>query len=213
MNDHVSDPSLSRRSLLASGTGLVGGAVLWASGLTPSAHAAVTEPGVWNSGRSANGWPVLGGTMRARSVPTHTIEGSDASVALLSGDAAVVLLHAARRFHYEVEELDPDDVVGHTTSRKVAASYESNYLSGTALAIQPDQFPVGAGDGLFPAQVATVREILNDCEGVLRWGGDERMPKQGHFQIEVGPGDGRLRKVADKLRRWNEAPCRGAGTD
>ncbi|WP_245780086.1 hypothetical protein [Actinopolyspora lacussalsi] len=125
----------------------------------------------------------------------------------------MVLLHAARRFHYEVEELDPDDVVGHTTSRKVAASYESNYLSGTALAIQPDQFPVGAGDGLFPAQVATVREILNDCEGVLRWGGDERMPKQGHFQIEVGPGDGRLRKVADKLRRWNEAPCRGAGTD
>ncbi|WP_019856370.1 hypothetical protein [Actinopolyspora mortivallis] len=203
------DNALTRRTLLAAGAGL---AAMWTGGLEPAARAAEADTGVWNGGRSANGWPVLDDTVRMRSAPTHLIEGSDASVALLAGDVAVVLLHAARRFHYEVEELEPDDVIGHTASRKVTAPYESNHLSGTALAIKPERFPTGSGNGLFPAQVAVVRDILADCGDVLRWGGDEKTPKQGHFQINVGPGDERLRKLAARIRTWNDTPGRGAGT-
>ncbi|MBA8827295.1 hypothetical protein FHX42_004679 [Saccharopolyspora lacisalsi] len=220
MSESVPARSLSRRRLLAVGAGVAGGAALWTSGLDSVAHAASrpaaeSEPGTWTGGRSANGWPVIDDRARIRASPTagHVIEGSNASVTVLAGDAAVVLLHVARRFHYEVEELEDGDVVGHSTSRTIAAPYESNYLSGTAIAVRPGEYPAGVGEALFPGQLVTVRDILADCEGVVRWGGKEKTPKAGHFQIDVAPGSEHLREVADKIRQWNRSPGRGAGTD
>jgi hypothetical protein len=88
----------------------------------------------WLGRTSQNGWPVVDATK----VATVKVEGSNAGMALLPGDVATVLLHVARRFHYEVDALASGDVHGHTTIRTVAAAYESNYLSGTALAIRPN---------------------------------------------------------------------------
>lgn len=226
---------LHRRRFLT-GLGIAaGGAVGWSLGLAPApasaappspaappaavppgsqpmAAAAVPRPWQWTAAVSENGWPVRPGRGRADPVGTYQIEGSNASVALLSGDVATVLTHVARRLHYELHALEPGDIRGHTASRTVAARYESNHLSGTAIAILAGLYPLGARGGLFPAEVAVIRDVLAECQGVVAWGGDAATPKEGHFQICVRPGNARLKRVARQIRGWAEHPGGGAGT-
>ncbi|WP_241777821.1 hypothetical protein [Streptomyces sp. CT34] len=124
-----------------------------------------------------------------------------------------MLLYVARRYFYEIDsELKTEDITGHTTDRAVAAVFESNYLSGTAIAVRPHAYPLGADGCLFPQDVHVIRDILADCEGTVRWGGDEKLPKQSHFQIDVKPGDTKLARVATKIRGWQATPGKGAGT-
>src|SRR5690606_26733482 len=104
------------------------------------------------------------------------------------------------------------DVTGHTSDRNIATAFESNYLSGTAIAIRPDSYPLGAKDGLFPHELVVVRDILAECDGIVRWGGDEPTPKESHFQIDVGPEDQRLRVLAAKISQWDRTPGKGAGS-
>ena len=111
-------------------------------------------------------------------VKNHRIEGSNATALLASGDVATVLLHIARRFHYEINTLDRADVQGYRADRTFAASFESNYLSGTAIAIQTDRYPLGSSGNLFPQELVTIRDILGECgalsEQPSRAAGDER---------------------------------------
>ena len=202
----------NRRRFLA----LLGAGIGAAALVTPPGSAsAAPRPGQplattrldWAKAMTQNGWPVIG----SEHAPRHQVEGSNATVALLSGLVATVLLHVVRRFHYEVDSVDT--IKGHRTGRRVAAAYESNYLSGTAIEILPGRYPAGAHGGLFPHELAIVRDILAECEGVVRWGGDHHtLPKEGHFQIDVRPDDERLRRVAGKIRYWTEKPGQGAGT-
>ncbi|MDQ0811024.1 hypothetical protein QFZ63_002738 [Streptomyces sp. B3I7] len=214
MNDH--SENLGRRGFLTA-VGLVGATSALSLGFAPAAGASPrTAPGDggghWSAGRSANGWPVKDASGGSDGIAVHRVEGSNASVALLAGDVATVLLHVTRRFHYEIRTLGAGDVHGHTTDRSVRADQESNHLSGTAVAICPDLYPAGARGGLFPHEVAVVRDILAECRAVVRWGGDDpHVPKEGHFQIDVPPGDAGLRKLADTVERWNRTPGEGAG--
>jgi hypothetical protein len=174
-------------------------------------RAVAAEPSTsrWNGAVSANGWPVIG----PAEVGPSRVEGSAASVAVLAGDVAAVLVHVLRRFHYEVRALGSGAVLGHTVDRSVRSAAESNHLSGTAVAIRPDLYPIGVGGGFHVAEVAVVRDILADCEGVVRWGADDpRLPKEGHFQIDVPPGDQRLRRVARTLGAPGDASGRAAGS-
>ncbi|TWP52900.1 hypothetical protein FKR81_07240 [Lentzea tibetensis] len=154
--------------------------------------------------KSANGWSV-----DPKAVAPHVVEGSAASVALRSGEVATVLLHVARRFHYEVAALE----AGHLSAAKTTdAPHQTNYLSGTAFAIQPKVYPAGAKGGFLKHQVAAIRDILADCEGVVRWGGDnKKTPQEGHFQIDVKPGSPLLKKVAAKIGGWDLKQGVGAG--
>ncbi|PRY41404.1 M15 family metallopeptidase [Umezawaea tangerina] len=151
---------------------------------------------------SANGWP-----LRHKDIVRLRVEGSGATAALRSGDVATVLLHVARRLHYEIAPLLPDQV----TQTGGGAPFESNYLSGTAFAIRPDLYPTGVKGNFFPHELAVVRDILAECEGVVRWGGDfKKSPKEGHFQIDVKPGNAKLTAVARKIGQWG--PGKSAGT-
>ncbi|WP_394617293.1 hypothetical protein JNUCC0626_48130 [Lentzea sp. JNUCC 0626] len=196
-------PAVGRRGVLKGGFGVVGGALL-----LPAASgrpAVAEEPGqVWSSGKSQNGWPVVG------DVPVTAVEGSALLVGMLSGDVATVLLHCARRLCYELGEVDA--IAGHTTTREVKAPFESNYLSGTAIAIRPAGYPVGVAGGFFAREVAVIRDVLAECDGVVRWGGDLRPAKESHFQIDVPPGDSRLAAAAAKIASWRSEPGEGAGT-
>ncbi|WP_405777291.1 hypothetical protein [Streptomyces sp. NBC_01538] len=198
---------LSRRRF-AGATGAVAGAVVLGSvGTAAPASAAVPAPaGGWKGGRSANGWPVL------TQATEYDIEGSGQSVRLADGDASVLLLHVARRFHYEIDELRKGDVHGHRSSGAVRAPYESNHLSGTALAIRPEAYPVGVKGGLYPRELAIVRDILTELDGAVRWGGDFETPKESHFEIALRPGHPKLKGVARKIRGWNDSPGEGAGS-
>ncbi|QUQ63079.1 hypothetical protein [Kutzneria sp. CA-103260] len=208
---------LQRRHFLA---GMAVVAVAGTIGLNDAGAAAAAD-GRWTGALTQNGWPVLD-----QAPKTVRVQGSAATMTVVAGDVAVILEHVARRFHYEIESLAAGQIAGYRTDRAVATPTASNYLSGTAIAIRPDLFPPGA-EGLFPFQVAVVRDILADCDGVVRWGGDDKTAAaQGHFQIDVRPGDPALHRVAaavsglaglmpdpnapDRLRRSRQLAARQA---
>ncbi|MEV6302038.1 hypothetical protein AB0M02_21670 [Actinoplanes sp. NPDC051861] len=121
-------------------------------------------------------------------VVTYRVEGSAATVALRRGDTAVLLLHAARRWHYEIAPIDTGEgggITGHHT--------------GTAVTLHPTAYPPGGSERPPAHQVAIVRDILADCGGTVAWGGDRTPAACGLFHIAVRPGDAGLRRAARRL--------------
>lgn len=200
---------ITRRRLLGGAAGITGAAALAGlSGTSPahSAPAQATASGA-KDGKSANGW-----TVSSAAIATFTVAGSGRSVSLHS-DAAPVLLYVARRWHYEVLPLTEgtDTVTGYSTHRMSGIDFESNHLSGTAIALHPGAFPLGAGEGLWPHQEVIVRDILADCEGVVKWGGDLNPVKQSHFHIDVPPSSKELARLTERFRNWELRPGQGPG--
>ncbi|MEU4261868.1 hypothetical protein [Streptomyces sp. NPDC025273] len=201
---------LSRRRVLGAAGSLAGATALGLLDIAPAAAADPTRTDraatTWRGSRSANGWKILD------EAASHTIEGSGRSVRLAGGDSALLLLHVARRFHYEIDQLREEDVTGHTTSRRVRQPHESNYLSGTAIAIRSYAYPPGVRGGLYPHELVVVRDILAELDGAVAWGGDFVSPQESHFEIGLGPTHPKVRGVARKLRAWRDTPGLGAGT-
>ncbi|MEU1054504.1 M15 family metallopeptidase [Streptomyces sp. NPDC005876] len=194
---------LSRRHFIGASAGAVGALALTSVG---DASAAPAAERTWSGGRSKNGWQVL------KTAKSFRVEGSDRSVQLADGDAATVLLHVVRRINYEMYSLRSGDVHGWTDDRKVKEEYESNHLSGTAVAIRPAAYPVGSKGNLYPNELVVVRDILTELDGVVAWGGDFETPKESHFEIAVTPGHPRLKGVARKITGWEAGPGNeGAG--
>ncbi|WP_328905173.1 hypothetical protein OG230_20475 [Streptomyces sp. NBC_00234] len=190
---------ITRRGFLgaAAGTGVL---ALAHGTLIPAPAAAAetrTGPGRWRGDVSANGWPIDPDAIR-----TLRIEGSGASAALCEGAAATVLLHVARRWHYEIAPLDTGEgggITAHTERRAIGADFESNHLSGTAVALHPTAYPLGGGEGMWPHHELIVRDILADCEGTVTWGGDLDPVKLSHFHLRARPGSPVLAAVAARL--------------
>jgi hypothetical protein len=197
---------LTRRHLLGTSAGLAGALAIGSLGTAVPAAAADTPAGTWTGSRSANGWQILTETT------SYGIEGSGRSVRLAGGDAATILLHVARRFHYEIDQLREGDVHGHRSSFEVREPYESNYLSGTAIEIRPGAYPLGARDGFYPLELVVIRDILAELDGVVAWGGDFAKPKESHFEIALTPGHPKTKGVAREIAGWNTGPGNeGAG--
>jgi hypothetical protein len=179
---------ISRRGLLGAAAGA------GALALVPGAAAEAAEKGRTHS---ANGWRI-----EPARIASYRIAGSAASVSLRQGAAAAVLLHIARRWHYEIGALDTGEgggVLGHREKVTIHEEFESNHLSGTALALYPAAFPLGGSERLWPHQEAVVRDILVDCGGTVLWGGDRTPVTASHFSIAVGPRDRTLARVAATL--------------
>jgi hypothetical protein len=199
--------AVSRRRLFKGGLAVVGAGALLATRTGPVAVAAETSSGTWGSDVTANGWPVVPPPAPVK------VEGTNIALSVLPGAVAAVLLHCVRRYHYEVDHsLAQTDILGHVSDRRIAAAFEGNHLSGTAVAVRPTWYPVGVAGGFLARDVVVIRDILADCEGVVRWGGDLNPMKESHFQIDVGRDDPRLRRVADKIEQWRLRPGKGAGS-
>lgn len=198
--------TLTRRQALGLAAGLTAGTLVVT---IPSAQAA-PQPSKWRGRRTQNHWPVVD----AADTEATRIEGTNVSVSLLKGDVATVLFHVVRRFSYEIDTLRPGDVQGYSTDRAVGADFESNRLSGTAIAIRPLFYPLGAqkGTGLSDLEKVVVANILADCRGVVGWGGNADPVKESHFQINVGPGDPELNRLAARIRGEDASPGAGAGS-
>ncbi|MEU4208540.1 hypothetical protein AB0F13_00825 [Streptomyces sp. NPDC026206] len=162
---------------------------------------------------SVNGWEMEKvadnrGNIYTRPTPGVPLDG----VAVRMGDVETVLIHLVRRFHYEVDELRKGDVIGWRSPITVQKRLpESNQASGTAVQIRPGHYPAGAQGGFFPQQQIAIRDILAELDGIVRWGGDDRKVNEALFYIDVKPSDGRLSKVAGRIRGWKDEPGQGAG--
>ncbi len=154
---------------------------------------------------SYNDWPV-GTPASAIGVSWYTVPGTSPTVYLQvkSGDVATVMMYVASRFNSEVEHLI-DDYSGAYDYRKNVnnPSVWSNHASGTAMDLNYDQHPNGASvaSTFSTRQVAAIRGILADCDGVIYWGGDYRGTVDAmHFEINVSPGDPKLSSLAARIR-------------
>lgn len=163
------------------------------------------------AGAGAAGMVALAGATPAAAAPasaagpaasrleTFQVQGSDVTVALLPGRAATVLLYVARRFHYEVDTLRPGDLRADPT--------------GTVLDIRPGWYPPGATGGFLPHQVIVLRDIVAECDGLVRWGGDDAAePREGRFALAVPAAEPRLSALADRMDRDAAAPGRRLGS-
>ncbi|MFC4470415.1 hypothetical protein ACFPH6_38995 [Streptomyces xiangluensis] len=160
---------------------------------------------------SANGWTLEQEANHVSTVWTRPVSGTGLEVDVRIGDVEAILLHVVRRFHYEVEQLPRIDLAGWQPIGGLGKDRpESNLASGTAVRIRPG---AGASGSLFPLQVLTVRDILADCDGVVRWGGDDSPVDESLFYIDRGPDDEQVRGLADRLRRGEATPGRGAGVE
>ncbi|MFD6171332.1 hypothetical protein [Streptomyces coeruleorubidus] len=223
--------NISRRTTLRRAVFLAAGTAVAAGALTPPAHAATTQPEpdkireairkaqernkrVLSGTPSTNGWEMEKtaddhGHIYTRPVPGTPVEG----VQVRMGDVETVLVHVIRRFHYEVDELRRGDLTGWRHPSKVRKGLaESNQASGTAVQIRPGSYPSGIRGGFFPQQESVIRDILAECDGVVRWGGDDKRPDEALFYIDTAPGDRRLSQLAEKIRHWDWTPGAGAGS-
>ncbi|WP_399888900.1 hypothetical protein ACGH7X_26565 [Streptomyces sp. BBFR51] len=198
---------MSRRGLMGGGAGALAAVTLGSTAAAPPAAAAPRAEPEWREGTSANGWKVLA----EADTEEYLVEGSGVTVRLAPGDPSVLLLHVARRFHYEIDALRAGDLQGHGTSRLVSHPFESNHLSGTAMNIRPRAYPLGVGGGLYPAELVVIRDILAELDGTVAWGGDLPTPKESHFAIALPPTHPKTKRVARTIRGWNADPGKGAG--
>lgn len=204
---------VSRRTVLTH-AGIITAAAAVTTSLAPSVAAAapIKAPKTTtatNVPTSMNGWALEKEANHVSTVWTRPVPGTSLEVNIRIGDVEAVLLHVIRRFHYEVEQLTRIDLAGWRQIGGLKKNQpESNLASGTAVRIRPG---ASAAGGLFPLQLLTLRDILADSEGVVRWGGDDSPVDESLFYIDRGPDDELVRKVANRLRLAEATPGQGAG--
>jgi hypothetical protein len=167
--------------------------------------------------RSYNGWPA------SPNLKTRVIEPVK-GVRLRIADnqnLADIFTYLVQQFHRRVDDVTkphPADDWGFAYRANVNNPNSlSNHSSGTAIDLDATENPNGVPTSrvMTPRQIAEVHEILDELDGVIRWGGDyQNTPDAMHFEVLRGPGS--LQKTARKVRRLNNKPdpkSRGAHVD
>ncbi|WP_234376622.1 twin-arginine translocation signal domain-containing protein [Streptomyces sp. CB01201] len=188
---------MTRRTVVQA-CAVIGGAAAIGSMLPATAAVAGERRGPRRPATSANGWTTQPNADLDSQVWTRPVAGVGLDVQVWIGDVEAVLVHIVRRFHYEVQELAAVDLAGWRPAKALRRGLpESNLASGTAVRIRQG---AGAKGSLFPLQVAAVRDLLADCQGIVRWGGDDKPVDESLFYIAVGPHDERLPRLATAIR-------------
>ena len=143
-------------------------------------------------------------------IASYEIPGG--KVALRKGDVATVLTYFAKRFHSEVEPLKWPGNWGYAerTIRGNSTTL-SNHASGTAIDLNAPKHPLGKVGTFSSAQRGRIRKILNDCGGVLRWGGDYRGRKD-EMHVEINAGTAAVARVAKAIRAGKKPGPAGGAT-
>lgn len=131
---------------------------------------------------SQNGYPVLDSLDDCK---YYTINAdNNVRVPLSQTAAGEGLALFLKRFDKFVEPLDRTDTHGYNR-RKVSNSEDwSNHASATAADANATKHVQGRVGTFTDGQVATIRKIQDDFDGVIKWGGDYRVTKdEMHFEI------------------------------
>lgn len=151
---------------------------------------------------SQNGWPVL------TTPPSGTLPQITGRV--LPGDVQTVLGYVAAQFAARVEPVDPAGSWGwNDRNIRGSSTQTSNHASGTAIDLNAPKHPQRsqASPWTFtPAQVATIRAILADLGGVVRWGGDYTIGLRDEMHFEINADAAAVSALAARLRAPAPSP-------
>lgn len=129
------------------------------------------------------------------------------------GDHYTVLEYIARRFNNEVEKIDVSASWGHNP-RPVRGytNVWSEHATGTAIDLNAPQHPirVAASKTFSAAQIARIRQIMRDCHGSARWGGEWSRPDGMHFEL-IG-GNAKVSAMARRINGGSAGTVKPAGS-
>lgn len=157
--------------------------------------------------RSYNGWPA------SEHLVTRVIEPVKGVKLRVANNANVeaVFDYLCVNFHRRVDKITephPADDWGYSyRPNKNNPSELSNHASATAVDLDATEHPNGVPTNrtFTNVQIAEVHKILDELEGVVRWGGDYTHTVDAmHFEINVEPGH--LQKIGGKIRRLKKKP-------
>lgn len=131
---------------------------------------------------SQNGWIANDRAL----IETRTVPGG--SLLVRTGLAGDLLVYVTTQFHSRVEQLIWPGCWGYAERTIRGGTQLSNHASGTAIDLNAPRHPLGTVDTFTTSQVSAIRQILAECGGAIRWGGDYSGRKdEMHFEINAGP--------------------------
>jgi len=151
---------------------------------------------------SYNGWPASPDRNEIGVVKFGDAQGFPFPGGVKAGDVFTVLGYVATQLHNRVEPCIGGWCWGYTYKQNVNnPSQLSCHASATAIDWNAPDHPNGSSGTFTAAQVGTIRAILVEVQGAVRWleGYDEM-----HFEICVGAGD--LARVAASLPAGGPTP-------
>lgn len=104
-----------------------------------------------------------------------------------AGDVFTVLSYVANRFHNEVEHLIPGQCGSYNPRKIPGTNVWSNHASATAIDCNWRLHVLGARHTFTTRQVAVINDIIDECDGVVRWGGTFSNVDEMHLEINAGP--------------------------
>lgn len=139
-------------------------------------------------------------------IATYTI-AHNVKISLRKGDASVVLLHFARWYDSNIEQLTSSDTGGYNPRSVTGTpSVDSNHASGTAMDLRWNKHVRGKHNTFTAAQKKKIHDQLKFYEGAIRWGGDYSSASvidEMHFEINVGAT--KLAQIAKKCKEGSSS--------
>lgn len=159
-----------------------------------------------------NGWPASGDKKVIGVDANFAVAGVKFPGGVKAGDASVVLGYVAQQFHNRVEKLVQGWCWGYSFREIRGTSTQlSNHAAAAAIDVNAPKHPLGKRGTFNAAQVREINAIVNECGGVVRWGGVYSRPDEMHFEL-VG-STAQVAAVARKLRGGIGAPPPPASSD
>lgn len=153
---------------------------------------------------SQNGWAASSNPKSIGVVSMH-VGSVTFPQGVKSGDVLTVLQYVATQFNATVEKLRAGWCWGYDYKPIEGSTTISNHASGTAIDLNAPEHPMGSSGTFGTKAKAAIRKIINDCDDVVRWGGDYTGRKdEMHFEI-IGNAAA-VAKLAAKLSGGTSTP-------
>lgn len=132
-------------------------------------------------------------------IATFTI-ARDVKISLRKGDVSVVLLHFARWYDKNIEQLTPADTGGYNPRSILGSTVLSNHASGTAEDLRWNKHPRGKHNTFTAGQKEKIEKQLAFYEGAIRWGGNYVSATIDEMHFEINVGASKLATIAAKCK-------------
>lgn len=122
--------------------------------------------------RSYNGWVASADSAAFGGLDNRVVPGTDGvklAPGVRRGDVAIVLFYVAEQLHARVEPGSMPGCWGFAYRKNANANNLSCHASGTAFDWNAPRHPNGKRGTWTPAQIAEVRKILAEVDGVVAW--------------------------------------------